>query len=126
MTPASVPAAGDSDPADQAIVSLAQEFGSGSEATVVVGPSAASGQGSAISAIRSSGVANSVSTIDNADQVIGQIVVVQALQQQLTGHKPGSYGTQSDANSAGPSPAPTPSGSASASTRPTTPAKGKK
>jgi Copper transport outer membrane protein, MctB len=126
VTPASAPAAGNSDPANQAIVSLAQEFGSVSEATVVAGPSAGSGQGSAISAVRSSGAANGVSTVDNADQVIGQIVAVQALHQQLTGHKPGSYGTQSGANAAGPSPAPTPSGSAPASSRPSTPSKGKK
>ena len=126
VTPSSAPAAGNSDPANQAIVSLAQEFGTGSEATVVAGPSSASGQGSAISAVRSSGAANSASTVDNADQVTGQIVVVQALHQQLNGHKPGSYGTQSDANSAGPSPAPVPSVSPSASTKTTTSAKGKK
>ncbi len=129
VTPASVPAAGNSDPDNQAIVSLAQEFGTGSAATVAAGPSAGSGQGSAISAVRSSGAANSVSTVDNADQVSGQIVVVQALHQQLNGHKPGSYGIESDANSAGPSPAPTPSsspsGSPSASTK-TTSAKGHK
>ena len=126
LTPASAPADGNSDPANQAIVSLAQEFGSGSEATVVAGPSAASGQGSAISAVRSSGAANNASTVDNADQVAGQIVVVQALYQQVDGHKPGSYGTQSGANSAGPSPAPTPSGSPSASLRTSTSLKGKK
>jgi hypothetical protein len=129
VTPASAPADGNSDPANQAIVSLAQEFGTGSAATVVAGPSAGSGQGSAISAVRSSGAANSVSTVDNADQVSGQIVVVQALHQQLNGHKPGSYGIQSDANSAGPSPAPAPSSSPSgpppASTK-TTAAKGHK
>jgi hypothetical protein len=129
VTPASAPADGNSDPANQAIVSLAQEFGTGSAATVVAGPSAGSGQGSAISAVRSSGAANSVSTVDNADQVSGQIVVVQALHQQLNGHKPGSYGIQSDANSAGPSPAPAPSSSPSgpppASTK-TTSAKGHK
>jgi hypothetical protein len=126
VTPSSAPAAGNSDPANQAIVSLAQEFGTGSEATVVAGPSGASGQGSAISAVRSSGAANSASTVDNADQVTGQIVVVQALHQQLNGHKPGSYGTQSDANSAGPSPAPVPSVSPSAGTKTTSSAKGKK
>ena len=129
VTPASAPADGNSDPANQAIVSLAQEFGTGSAATVVTGPSAGSGQGSAISAVRSSGAANSVSTVDNADQVSGQIVVVQALHQQLNGHKPGSYGIQSDADSAGPSPAPAPSSSPSgpppASTK-TTSAKGHK
>jgi hypothetical protein len=126
VTPSSAPADGNSDPANQAIVSLAQEFGTGSEGTVVAGPSSGSGQGSAISAVRSSGAANSASTVDNADQVTGQIVVVQALHQQLNGHKPGSYGTQSDANSAGPSPAPVPSVSPSASTKTTTSVKGKK
>ncbi len=126
VTPSSAPVDGNSDPANQAIVSLAQEFGTGSQATVVAGPSSASGQGSAISAVRSSGAANSASTVDDADQVTGQIVVVQALHQQLNGHKPGSYGTQSDANSAGPSPAPVPSVSPSASTKITTSAKGKK
>ena len=124
VTAATPPSGGTSDPANQAIVSLAQEFGSSSQATVAAGPSAGSGQGSAISAVRSSGAANNASTVDNADQVSGQIVVVQALSQQLNGHKPGSYGTQSDATSAGPSPAPTPSGSPSAGTRTTS--KGKK
>ena len=124
VTAATAPSGGTSDPANQAIVSLAQEFGSSSQATVVAGPSAGSGQGSAISAVRSSGAANNASTVDNADEVSGQIVVVQALAQQLNGHKPGSYGTQSDAASAGPSPAPTPSGSPSAGTKTTS--KGKK
>jgi Copper transport outer membrane protein, MctB len=125
VTPATVPSGGNSDPSNQAIVSLAQEFGSGSSATVVAGPSSASGQGSAISAVRSSGAADDASTVDNADQVSGQIVVVQALEQQMNGHKPGNYGIQSDANSVGPSPAPTPSVSPSVSTK-TASAKGKK
>ena len=124
-TSATAPSDGNSDPANQAIVSLAQEFGSGSAATVVAGPSDASGQGSAISAVRSSGAADDASTVDNADQVSGQIVVIQALEQQMNGHKPGDYGIQSDANSVGPSPAPTPSVSPSVSTR-TASAKGKK
>ena len=125
VTPATVPSGGNSDPSNQAIVSLAQEFGSGSAATVVAGPSSASGQGSAISAVRSSGAANDASTVDNAEQVSGQIVAVQALEQQMNGHKPGNYGIQSDANSVGPSPAPTPSVSPSVSTK-TASAKGKK
>jgi hypothetical protein len=125
VTPATAPSDGNSDPANQAIVSLAQEFGSGSAATVVTGPSDASGQGSAISAVRSSGAVDDASTVDNADQVSGQIVVIQALEQQMNGHKPGNYGIQSDANSVGPSPAPTPSVSPSVSTK-TTSAKGKK
>ncbi len=107
VAPNSVPQGGTSDPANQAVVALAQEFGTSSQATVVAGPTAASGQGSAISAVRSSGAANDASTVDNADSVVGQIVVVQALEQQMNGKKPGSFGTQSNANSAGPSPAPT-------------------
>ena len=112
VTPNSIPAGGNSDPANQAVVALAQEFGTSSDATVVAGPSAASGPGSAISAVRSSGAANDASTVDNADTTVGQIVAVQALEQQMNGKKPGSFGTQSDANSAGPSPAPTASASA--------------
>lgn len=125
VTPATAPSDGNSDPANQAIVSLAQEFGSGSAATVVAGPFGASGPGSAISAVRSSGAADEASTVDNADQVSGQIVVIQALEQQMNGHKPGDYGIQSDANSVGPSPAPAPSVSPSVSTK-TASAKGKK
>lgn len=112
VAPDSVPQGGTSDPANQAVVALAQEFGTGSQATVVAGPTAASGPGSAISAVRSSGAANDASTVDNADSVVGQIVVAQALEQQMNGKKPGSFGTQSNANSAGPSPAPTASASA--------------
>jgi hypothetical protein len=107
VTPNSVPQGGTSDPANQAVVALAQEFGTSSQATVVAGPTAASGPGSAIAAVRSSGAANDASTVDNADSVVGQIVVAQALEQQMNGKKPGSFGTQSNANSAGPSPAPT-------------------
>ena len=116
VTPSTIPTGGNSDPANQAVVALAQEFGSGSQATVVAGPAAASGPGSAISAVRASGAANDASTVDNADTVVGQIVAVQALEQQMNGQKPGSFGIQSDANSAGPSPAPTASPSPSSST----------
>ncbi|HXP56298.1 MAG TPA: copper transporter, partial [Streptosporangiaceae bacterium] len=74
VTPNSIPQDGNSDPANQAVVALAQEFGPSSQATVVVGASATSSPGSAISAVRSSGAANDASTVDNADTVVGQIV----------------------------------------------------
>lgn len=122
VTPATPPVGGNSDPANQAIVSLATELGQASQATVVAGASSASGPGSAISAVRASGAAGNASTVDDADAVIGQIVTAQALEQQVNGHKPASYGTQQDASSAGPSPAPTPSASGST----TSTAKGKK
>lgn len=120
IIPASPPAGGNADPANQAIVALAQEFGTASQATVVAGASPSGGQANAITAVRASGAADNASTVDNADAVSGQIVAVQALEQQLSGHKPGSYGIQSDAASNGPSPAPTASASATAT------AKGKK
>jgi hypothetical protein len=122
VVPANSPAGANTDPANQAIVALAQEFGTASQATVVAGPSPSAGQGNAITAVRASGAANNASTVDNADTVSGQIVAVQALEQQQNGHKPGSYGTQPDAASAAPSPAPTASASATATTK----AKGKK
>ncbi|HYZ54306.1 MAG TPA: copper transporter [Streptosporangiaceae bacterium] len=112
-----VPASGNTDPANQAIVALAREFGTASQATVVAGASPPAGGGSAITAVRASGAANNASTVDNADTVSGQIVAVQALEQQLSGHKPGSYGVQPDAASAGPSPAPTASASATATAK---------
>jgi hypothetical protein len=117
VVPASPPSGGNADPANQAIIALAQEFGTASQATVVAGASPAAGQGSAITAVRASGAANNASTVDNADAVSGQIVAVQALEQQLSGHKPGSYGTQPDAASAAPSPAPTASVSPTATAK---------
>jgi hypothetical protein len=125
VVPASPQAAGNTDPANQAIVALAQEFGTASQATVVAGASPSAGQSSAITAVRASGAAGSASTVDNADAVSGQIVAIQALERQLSGHKPGSYGTQPDAASAGPSPAPTASASATATARASS-GKGKK
>lgn len=101
------PSASPSATGGQALVSLAGRLATASRATVVVGSTAESGSGSDIASLRSSSVANQASTVDDADTVDGQIVAVQALAGQLTGHKPASYGTQSDAGAVGPSPAPT-------------------
>lgn len=106
VTPASPPAGGVSDPANQAVITLAQGLAAAGQATVVAGASPASGQGSAIAALRSSSAASQVSTVDDADTTAGQVVVAQALEQQMTGHKPGSYGVQSSAGTAAPSPVP--------------------
>jgi hypothetical protein len=114
VTSATPPTGGNSDPANQAIVALATELGQASQAAVVAGPASVSGPGTAISAVRASGAANDASSVDNADVVSGQIVAVQALEQQLNGHKPASYGVQQDASSGGPSPAPIASPSAPA------------
>jgi len=57
-----------------------------------------------------------VSTVDDADLVAGQTVVIQALAVLLNGGKAGSYGYAANgAIAVAPTPAPTPSASASPS-----------
>jgi hypothetical protein len=119
VTPQTAPTDGSADPLDQMLVALAEELSANSSATVVAGSSAGSGPGSPIAVLRSSNVANQVSTVDDADFTSGQSVVIQALAILLEGGKPGSYGmTGNGASTVGPSPAPTASPSASASTSP--------
>jgi hypothetical protein len=128
VTPQNAPSDGSADPLDQVLVPLVQELAAKSSATVVAGSSAASGAGSPIAVLRSNNVASQVSTVDDADFVSGQSVVIQALATMLRGGKADSYGfTGNGANAVAPSPAPTPtasvsptasaSGSATASTK---------
>lgn len=109
VTPAAAPAGGDSDPVNQGLITLAQELDTAGLGTVVTGSISGSVTGSAINALRSSSAGTQISSVDDTDTVIGQIVAVQTLAQELTGHKPGSYGDGPGASGAGPSPAPTPS-----------------
>jgi hypothetical protein len=121
VTPQTAPSDGSADPLDQMLVALAEELAAQSSATVVAGSSAGSGPGSPIAVLRSSNVANQVSTVDDADFVSGQSVVIQALAVLLEGGKPGSYGmTANGASTVAPSPAPTisPSPSTSVSASP--------
>jgi Copper transport outer membrane protein, MctB len=113
VTPQTAPADGLADPLDQLLAPLAEELAAKSSATVVVGVSADSGPGSPIAALRASTAASKVSTVDDADFVAGQSVVIQALAAQLNGGNPGSYGIANGASAVAPSPAPTPSTSAS-------------
>jgi len=94
---------------------VAEELAAKSSATVVAGASAGSGPGSPIAVLRTSSAASKVSTVDDADFVAGQTVVIQALATQLNGGNPGSYGFGNGASAVGPSPAPTASASASPS-----------
>jgi hypothetical protein len=120
VTPQTAPSDGSADPLDQLLVPVAQELAATSAATVVAGSSAGSGPGSPIAVLRSNNVANQVSTVDDADFVAGQSVVIEALALQLSGGKPGSYGFASNgASVVAPSPAPTPSASPSSSPTPT-------
>jgi hypothetical protein len=99
-----------SNPQSQRLVTLAQQLNLAGQGTVVAGSVDGSGPGSAIDVMRNGGRAGHLSSVDNANRTIGQIVVAQALAEQLRGVS-GSYGATSSAASAGPSPAPTPSAS---------------
>jgi hypothetical protein len=79
---------------DLLLVALAQELAAKGSATAVASSSTGSGSGSPIAVLRASNAASQVSTIDNADFVTGQTMVIQALATQLSGGKPGSYGTE--------------------------------
>jgi hypothetical protein len=119
VTPQTAPSDGSADPLAQLLVPVAEELAGASSATVVAGTSQGSGPGSPIAVLRSNNVSNQVSTVDDADLVAGQTVVIQALAVLLNGGKAGSYGFASNGASAvAPTPAPTASPSASASTTP--------
>ena len=108
ITPSSAPDGGVSDPANQGLITLAQQLDTVGLGTVVAGSAGGSGSGSAIDALRGSAAAGQISTVDYADTVTGQIVTVWALAEALAGHKAASYGPQSADSAAAPSPAPTP------------------
>ena len=109
VTPDTAPADGQNDPGTQVLLAIAQELAGESAATVVVGSTAGSSPaGSPIAALRASSVASLVSTVDNADSIIGQVSTIWALQNQLGGGKPNSYGI-SGASAVSPVPLPVPS-----------------
>lgn len=113
VIPAS-PASSSIGPASLALVAVAQQLQVGSRGTVMAGSLTGSGSGSAIEAVTSG--AAQISTIDNADTEVGQVMVAQALARALAGRKPASYGV---ASGAAPSPAPTPASTSSPSPTPT-------
>jgi hypothetical protein len=114
ITPGSPPAGGDSDPANQGLITLAQQLNSAGLGTVMAGSAAGSVTGSAIDALRATSAGGVISSVDNADTTTGQIVAAWALQLALTGHKAGSYGVDPGNTGAVPSAAPVPSGAATA------------
>jgi hypothetical protein len=118
VIPASAPAAGSGDAGNQVLLAVAAELAELSAATVVTGSVAASSQqGNAMAVLRSSSVSGEVSSVDNADTVLGQIVTMWALSDQLAGVKPNSYGI-SGASAVGPV-IPVPSAEPSVSQSPT-------
>ncbi len=110
ITPATPPSTDDANAQSQTLVALAQQLNLADDGTVMAGQLAGSGPGSAIDVLRTSGQPAHLSSVDNADATSGQIVVAQALYEQLTDGKSGSYGSLPSASAAGPSPAPAPTG----------------
>ena len=115
ITPATPQSTDDTNPESQALVTLAQQLNLAGLGTVVAGTVAGSGAGSAIDVMRSGGRSGHLTSVDNADFPVGQIVVAQSLADLQHGQS-GSYGVTPTANAAGPSPPPSPTPSVSPST----------
>jgi hypothetical protein len=123
VLPDSPPSTSISDPQSQRLVTLAQQLNLTGQGTVLAGSVTGSGPGSAIDVMRNGGRAGHLSSVDNADHAVGQIVVAQALYEQLRGVS-GSYGFGPGAAAPGPSPAPTPAGLQTPLGQPSRPAAG--
>ena len=112
IIPATPPTTDDTNPQSQALVTLAQQLNLAGLGTVVAGTIAGSEAGSAIDVMRAGGRAGHLTSVDDADYPIGQIVVAQSLA-ELQRHRSGSYGVTSNASAVGPSPPPSPAPSVS-------------
>jgi Copper transport outer membrane protein, MctB len=108
IIPANPPASGDSDPANLALISLAEQLELSSRGVVIVGSYPGSGQGSAIDELINGATGIHLSTVDYANTEVGQIEAAQALGAVLAGRAPAAYGVISGA----PAPAPTPTATA--------------
>ena len=116
---------GAKNPADEVLLAVAGQFAAASTATIVAGPTMTAPQStSPISVLRNSSASGQVSSVDNADTLVGQISTVWALANQLQGAKPNSYGV-SGANEVSPVPSPVPSATATPSVTPTPKGTGK-
>ncbi len=109
IIPGTPPVTSGTSSASQTLVTVAQQLNLADNGTVVAGPLAGSGPGSAIDVLRSGGRSDHFSSVDDADTAIGQIVVAQALYEQMAAGRSGNYGSLASATAAAPSPAPTPS-----------------
>jgi Copper transport outer membrane protein, MctB len=107
VIPAAAPASGDTDPANLALLSVAEQLSLSSRGVVLAGSlsGSGSGSGSAIDELIHGSTGIKLSSVDSANTEVGQIEVAQALSLLLNRHAPASYSGLSDA---APSPAPTP------------------
>lgn len=115
VIPDTPPSTDDTNAASQQLVTLAQQLNLAGLGTVVAGTVAGSGPGSAIDVMRAGGRAGHLTSVDNADYPIGQIVVAQSLAERLHGRS-GSYGVTATASAPGPNPPPTPTPTVSPTT----------
>lgn len=99
-----------------ALTAVAGGLDAGGKGTVMAGPATSAAPGGAITALRDNAeVAKRVSSVDNADMPEGQVVIVYALREQLSGGA-GPYGTGAGASAVQPVlPTPTPSSTESGS-----------
>jgi Copper transport outer membrane protein, MctB len=118
IIPATPSGSNDAAPENLALISVTQELQHAGRAAVLAGSYPGSGPGSAIDELNSGNSGAQLSSVDYANTEIGEIMVVQALSQLLTGHKPMSYGV---APGVVPTPAPTPAATASATPAASTP-----
>jgi hypothetical protein len=110
VAPATPAGTSGSSPANLALIAIAEQLQAAGRGAVLVDTQPGSGPGSAIDAVAGQG---KVSTVDDVDRAVGQIVTVQALSELLSGKPPTSYGVGPGAV---PSPAPSPSASPTATT----------
>jgi Copper transport outer membrane protein, MctB len=120
VLPATVPPAKTSEPFNLALVALAQDLQQAGKGALLAGPLKGSGPRSAIDAVRGGVDGVQLTTVDNAETVVGQIIVVQALNKLLTGAQPTVYGVRPQTV-----PSPAPSASPSSSASPSQPARKK-
>jgi hypothetical protein len=122
VIPNNAPASGDSDPANQALLALADQLKLQSREVVLAGSLPGSGPGSAIDELVNGNTGIQVSSVDNANTQAGQIMVAWAFSYLLDGKKPAAYGVFALKV---PSPAPTPSPTPSSTPSPTSSTKHK-
>jgi hypothetical protein len=125
VEPAGVPTpAGQANSDGQALVWMTHDLQQAGLSAVLVGSVSGSGPGSAIDLVTSGNAPVVVSTVDDADTAIGQILVIEALRHELDPHAaPGNYGVGTQT---APSPAPTSSPTPSTSPSPPPRKKGRR
>jgi hypothetical protein len=105
IIPGTPPSGGGADPANLALLAVAQQLQASSLGVVMAGSLPGSGTGSTIDQLINGGMDIRLSSVDDANIEVGQIEVAQALSLWLTTHKPKAFGVLAGAV---PSPVPTP------------------